>query len=168
VARARPHRSFGARSKRLTQWVGPAGQGFVAVAAGGATLINNVPFTEASTIIRIRGMMSVQPQAFSASLDIVGAYGEAIVSQEAFAAGVASIPEPFSDADWSGWMVWRSFSYHLESSSTIGITELSWNDQVDSKSMRKVGPNDVLVGIAESQGGAFEISVPFRTLVKLS
>jgi len=43
-----------------------------------------------------------------------------------------------------------------------------WNFEVDSKAMRKVGENEVLVTIAESQGGAFNISTPLRTLVKFS
>ncbi len=90
---ARPHRSFGGkRSARLTQWIGPAAQDYVNVAAGGATLLGSAPFEEAATIMRTRGQVSIIPQAVSADVAIAGAFGIGIVSQEAFAAGVASKP----------------------------------------------------------------------------
>jgi len=167
MARARIHRpSFGSGPRRLTQWVAPANQGFVNVASAGATLISSFAPDEGMTIVRSRGMVSVRATSLASTIDIVGAYGEAIVTNEAFAAGVGSIPEPFTDADWGGWLVWRSFSYSwLASSADIQTSEVF---EVDSKAMRKIGPNDVLVGIAESQVGAYSISSPVRTLVKLS
>jgi len=150
------------------QWIGPAIQGYQAVASGGATLIGSAPFAEPSTIIRTRGQVSIIPSTAGADLNIVGAFGIGIVTSEALAAGVASVPEPFTDADWGGWYVWRSFSYNLEFSDATGLNFLNWNFEVDSKAMRKITTNESLVLVAESQGGAFSISTPIRTLVKLS
>jgi len=48
------------------------------------------------------------------------------------------------------------------------VNFVPWHFEVDSKAMRRMGPNKVLVGIAESQSGAYTISSPLRTLVKLS
>ena len=155
-------------ARRLTQWIGPADQGYVAVASAGATLIASAPFEEQTTIVRNRGNVSIKITTVTADLDIVGAFGLGIVTAEAFAAGVGSMPEPFSDADWGGWMVWRSFSYHFEFITGTGSDFLVWDFEVDSKAMRKVSPNEVLVLIAESQVGAYSISTPLRTLVKLS
>ena len=155
--------------RRLTQWVGPADQGFINVASGGASIISSISFEEQTTAVRIRGDLTIIPQSSAADLTIVGAYGEGIVTQEAFAAGVASMPEPFTDGDWGGWMVWRSFSFRLEvGTDTTGFEFLPWDMEVDSKAMRKISPNEVLVAIAESQTGAFSISAPVRTLLKLS
>ena len=112
--------------------------------------------------------MSVIPQVFTADLNIVGAFGMGIVSAEAFAAGIGSIPIPFLDGAWGGWMVWRSFSYRFEFATAAAVNFPGWNFEVDSKAMRKVTPNEVLVLIGEGQGGAFSISVPMRVLVKLS
>jgi len=161
-------RPFRTGTKRITAWAGIADQGFIAVASAGATLINSLTLGEPGTIVRVRGMVSVNPQALGASVAVVGAVGMGIVSAQAFAAGVGSMPEPFSDAEWGGWLVWRSFGYFLNVTSDIGRLMPDWNFEVDSKAMRKVGENEVLVTIAESQGGAFNISTPLRTLVKFS
>ncbi len=167
---ARPHRSFprSAGSKRQTDWIGPALQGFIAVASGGATIIHSFPFETSGTIVRVRGNIAVKPQAVSADLSIVGAYGMAVVSAEAFTAGVASVPEPMTDADWAGWFVWRSFSYSFEFNDATGINFVPWNFEVDSKAMRRVRPNEVIVGVAESFVGAYSISAPLRVLEKLT
>ncbi len=166
---ARPRRAFtGGGSRRLTQWLGPADQGYISVASGGATLTSSASFEEAATIVRSRGNVSIRPNAFTADVALVGAFGVAIVSTEAFNAGVTAIPEPFTDSDWGGWMVWRSFTYFFQFSDATGAQFNDWNFEVDSKAMRKLSPNETLVQIAESQGGAFQISTPLRHLIKLS
>jgi len=160
------HRTAG--SRRLTQWIGPAAQSYQNVASTGATLLAFVSFEEQTTVVRTRGQVSVRLQAFGVDLDIIGAFGMGVVSTEAFLAGVASIPEPFTDADWGGWFVWRSFSYHLEFNDVTGIESFLWDFEVDSKAMRKISPNETIVIIAESLAGAYAISAPLRVLVKLS
>ena len=165
---ARGH-GFRARSPgRLTQWFGPAAQNYVAVASGGATLVASLPFESANTVVRSRGQVSIRASVYSADVDIIGAFGMAVVSAEALAIGVTAIPEPFGDADWGGWFVWRSFSHHFESISQAGVLLGSWEFEVDSKAMRRVGVNEAVVLIAESNNGAFQISSPVRMLVKLS
>ncbi len=138
------------------------------MASGGATLVASFPFEEPLTIIRTRGMISVKPTSYAVDLSIAGAVGIGVVSAEAFTAGIASVPEPFSDGDWGGWFVWRSFGHHYEvldaTSSLLG----SWSMEIDSKAMRKVTPNEVMVVVAESQVGAFEIFDGTRHLFKLS
>jgi len=169
VARRRSFSHRGGGNHRLTQWVGPAAQGYISVTGGGASLISFVSFESPLTLIRTRGHTSIQPGSFSADLNIIGAVGMAVVSTEAFLAGVASIPEPFTDADWGGWMVWRSFSMHLDVQSAAGFDANSALEfEVDSKAMRKVTPNETVVIIAESFAGAFDISTPWRQLIKLS
>ena len=160
-----PGRSSGQR--RLVQWIGPADQAFIAVASAGATLIGSASFTDKATIVRTRGGVRIQAQVATADVAIVGAFGVGIVSADALAVGITAIPGPFRDADWSGWYVWRSFSDRLEFQSASGTRFLTFGFEVDSKAMRKVGPLDALVIVAESQIGAFSISAPIRTLAKL-
>ncbi len=164
----RPHRSFQMqRSSRLTQWLGPAFQGYVSVASGGATLISTATFEDPVTLMRSRGMVSITPTAVSADLDLVGAFGVGIVSAEAAAAGVASMPEPYSDSDWGGWVVWRSFAYHFEFATAAAVNYPRFDFEVDSKAMRKISASETIVTIAESVTGAFEISSNLRRLIKL-
>ena len=91
-----------------------------------------------------------------------------IVSAEAFAAGVASVPEPFTDADWGGWMQWRAFSYQFEFGTAAAVNYPNWNFEIDSKAMRKVESNEVLVQVFESIVGAVRVSAPLRILLKLT
>ena len=65
-------------------------------------------------------------------------------------------------------MVWRSFALHLDVQSVVGFDVQGMiNFEVDSKAMRKLSPNETLLTVAESQVGAFDIAIPWRTLVKL-
>ena len=125
-------------------------------------------FMTKPTIVRTRGIVSVFPTSAAADLNIVGAVGMGIVSDQAFDAGVASMPEPMTDANWGGWLVWHAFSYHLEFGTNASINYPRWDFEVDSKAMRKVGVNETVIIIAESTTGAFSISASLRQLYKLS
>jgi len=65
-------------------------------------------------------------------------------------------------------MVWRSFAYHFEFASASSVNYPRWDFEIDSKAMRKMGQNEVLVTVVESQGGAFNVASQTRLLVKLS
>ena len=137
------------------------------MASGGATLVSSISFEAPGTIVRSRGRISIQPQSYVADLNIVGAFGIGLVSDEAATVGITVIPEPFSDADWGGWMVWQSFALHYEfHDSTGSFLELE-AIEIDSKAMRKVEPNSRMVFVAESQGGAFFIAETVRLLEML-
>jgi len=165
---ARPRRDFGrARSARLTQWIGPPNQAFITVPNAGAIILSSVSFEEPLTIMRTRGRVSFVFDSEVADVQITGAIGMAIVSTEAFTAGVASIPEPYNDADWGGWFVWRSFGARYSFDDATGARVINLGFEVDSKAMRKVTPNETLVVIAESQSGAFDIFDGTRNLIKL-
>jgi len=134
----------------LTQWLGPAFQGYQTVAATGATIIASAAFESPLTIVRTRGMISVRPTTTAATIDMVGAIGMGIVTAEAFAAGVASVPEPHTDADWGGWFVWRSFGFAIDVTTDISRIKNSIEFEIDSKAMRKVTANEVLVVVCFS------------------
>ncbi len=165
---ARPRRVFGAARHRLTQWLAPALQEYVAVASGGATLVAFAPFEEAVTLIRTRGVISIMPESVAADVQIAGAVGMGIVSAEARVAGVASIPEPFTDGDWGGWFVWRTFAMNVQFESAAGTRLQQIDLEIDSKAMRKITPNENLVVVAESFTGAFRLFTGTRHLIKLS
>ena len=113
--------------------------------------------------------MSVEPQTFAVDLNIQGAFGLGIVSDQAFAAGAASVPGPWTDQDWDGWYVWQAFALSLEVTTDIGRLIPSNKEYViDSKAMRKVGANETVVLVIESQSGSLNSFFGFRTLVKLS
>ena len=165
----RRNRGFSHGARRTTSWIGPAEQGYVSVATTGATLVASLSSSnlDTGTIIRTRGQVSVGPQDVTADLAIVGAFGIGMVSTQAFGIGITAIPHPFRDADWDGWMVWRSFSYQFEFQDATGVNFPAWDFEVDSKAMRKLEGDYTMVLVAESFTGAFVLSAPLRHLLKL-
>ena len=120
------------------------------------------------TVVRTRGDVALRASSVAADTSVIGAYGVAIVNTDAFVAGIASIPGPFDDAGWDGWFVWRSFSLSFEFGDSTGFGLIQMNQEVDSKAMWKISDNETMVLIAESQSGAYQISMPLRFLLKLS
>jgi len=161
-------RAFSRGKQRLTQWVGPADQGFVTVASAGATLVATFPFGEPATIIRTRGAVAIQLNSYTTDTAITGAFGIAVVSTDAVGIGITAIPKPFRDADWGGWFVWRTFGHRFETITQAGVLLASWLLEIDSKAMRKVTPNETMVIVAESQTGIFSIFDGTRHLIKLT
>ncbi len=132
--------------------------------------MSGLAFEDPGTIIRTRGSIVVAPQSgLVTDLDITGAFGIGLVSQEAFAAGVASIPEPFTDSDWGGWMVIQPFAMRWEEvvGATEGLERMETTYEIDSKAMRKVQPNSIMVFVIESLTGAFAVADLTRLLIKL-
>ncbi len=169
---ARPRRDFrGAR--RQFQWVAGADQGYGAVATGGSTLLESFAPSDATltkpTVVRVRGVVSVQPQAFSADVTIKGAWGIGVVSDSAFAIGITAVPKPFDDASWGGWLAWQGFHYVVEFIDGTGFVAPADREYtIDSKAMRKVGDEETIVIVAQSQAGAFDISSNLRMGFKLA
>jgi len=170
---AHPRRRSGfVASKRQTTWVGPADQGYVAVASGAKVLVASFDPDSSSlkktTLIRTRGMMSVRPATLSTGIDLIGAWGLAVVSDQAFGIGITAIPGPFTNAGWDGWFAWGSYSFSWDDATSVGRAIASIQFEVDSKGMRKVSDNETVVVVAEQQGGGATVSMPFRLLFKLS
>jgi len=159
------------RSKRQLQWVGSADQGFVAVGANASIIHQSNATLGGTTIVRTRGGFSLAPASRAVTLEVIGAIGIGLVSDQAFAAGAGSIPGPFTDSDWSGWLYWAPFQYLWEVTTDIGRAVIGPNQgggaEIDSKAMRKVQANETLVVMVESQAGAFTAAINFRMLLKL-
>ena len=164
---ARP-RSFVRGKRRTPTWIGPADQSFISVATGAKVLISSISFAEPTTVARTRGEVSLHPEVVGADLSIDGAFGECVVSSDALAVGITAIPGPFSDPGWDGWLQWQSFAKRFEFGTAVGINfDAAWSYQVDSKAMRKIPAESVLVQVAESNAGAFKIAMHTRVLVLL-
>ena len=138
----------------------------LSVPSNGAAILSGLGQTPdssgKSTIIRIRGCWAFDP---GAATSLVMSIGIALVTDVAFAAGIASVPKPLDDEGWDGWM-WRMCRY----AGTRYSNEQSWGE-IDSKSMRKWDDSETLVVVAQNVsinvGGAAAItSINGRLLVK--
>jgi len=153
-------------AKRQSDWINSADQGYVVVGANASVLHQSAAAIGNNTIIRTRGLVSVNTTS-EADTEVVGAYGMGIVTAQAFAAGAASIPGPFTDADWDGWFVHGYWSYRLELAGTAGTLLIdSVEMPIDSKAMRKINGSEVLVVMCESQADACRVAINFRMLLK--
>ncbi len=172
MARARNFRGRSSAPRRQVTWIGPADQGYITVAAGGATILGSFDPIAAGmdkpTIVRTRGFVGIVPLSYTADLTVTGAFGVGVVSTQAFAAGIASVPEPFDEADWDGWFVWRSFAFEYEFQDSTGSFLSTFGLEVDSKAMRKVSANETMVLVGQSESGAFKIAPHIRALLKLA
>ena len=160
--------------RRPTQWVGAcAGLQVTAALPAVATIITEASFSlwPHPTLVRQRGQIQVYEQVGAAgTIDSCVALGLILVTAQALAAGVASLPKPSTeiDADW----LWYSQSMIAENIASPGVNSGILNDrkEVDGKAMRKCDNNMVLVLVADvvDSGTASNIRVNagFRLLLK--
>jgi len=171
MARRRTH--FVRPPKKTMVWLGGTpSQSSTAIAANTAVLLSTLnaaaltlrPFT----VLRTRGFVAVATDQTAATEKPFGIYSQIVVSDEALAAGIASIPEPFGEPD-ADFFVHQPFLNDILVTSAIGSMRGWTTFPFDSKAMRKVGNNDTIVtvgsNVAASHG--IEIIVVSRRLVQL-
>ena len=128
---------------------------------------------DGTTLIRTRGeWLVLMVDAAASQNSMSGAMGIGVVTADAFAAGIASIPGPLSDLDWDGWL-WHQFFDLIAGSpmdgtvaddrSSINSTSAAARYVIDSKAMRKLEENMVIFGMIET--GAEEGTVTLMSLV---
>ncbi len=160
------------RSKRQNVWIGLqtveqaiAANSVVLVGTLNAAALALRPFT----IVRSRILMWWSSDQTAANEFPLGAYGHIIVSDQATAAGVASIPDPTNNAD-APFHVWEPLIASIKVITQAGTQDPQGRQfVVDSKAMRKVGNNEDLATVlsnAHATDGA-TFSEIGRILVKL-
>ena len=173
--------------RRHTEWIGGISTGYTGekVISAAATVIDsafdsrvvgNMSFTP-STLVRMRGLFQVFPADLALDRVGFGALGLIIVSGEAFDAGAASVPAPWTESHYDGWL----FHQYWSSVSKVDINLGTGSDQavsgaameprvIDSKAMRKFQDGDVLVMVIEavSSGVGAQYFLNYRLLFKLT
>ena len=159
----------GRAPRRSTQWIGSADDtAFDNLAGSTKQLDQSFAFAEPATIVRTRGMLWIKSDQLAASEEPFGALGMMVASDEAVAAGAASLPGPFTEDFSDSWFVWLTWAAHQISVSS-SPQAVQWGQfEIDSKAQRKVHDGDT-VGVMIETGSAFgcEFLMHFRMLVKL-
>jgi hypothetical protein len=105
-----------------------------------------------------------------------GALGMAIVSENAFDAGVGSLPHPIADVGWGGWIWFRQFSLISSVVMDTGTTSeaglvlpsgAALRIEIDAKAQRKVKVTDVqcfVLDVVEIGTASAQIMVNTRVL----
>ena len=162
-----PRRSTRSSYPRRTQSIAPT-WGYLQ-STGSATIlapssvflmgsfVQNVPAIE-ETVLRTRGVISINSDQSAAVERQQGAFGMIVVSEQAFTAGVASLPSPVSQGGNDEWFVHQSFAQQSAKSLGTGPVPSIW---IDSKAMRKVPEGYRIALIIENADAAMSLEVLF-------
>ena len=123
------------------------------------------------TIVRSRFVIGVESDQTAASESQIGAFGMAVVSDEAVAVGVTAVPTPVTQMASDYWFVHQIFMSSCIVKDATGIDfDVMKNYEIDSKAMRKVdiGQDLVLVAELSAAGAGFAFTVGGRMLVKVN
>ncbi len=118
----------------------------------------------------IRTHLEVNWRSDQAAVDEapMGCLGAMVITSSASAAGIASIPTPVTESD-ADWYVYQPLINAFKFLSSVGFqSDAGSVYTVDSKAMRKVGPDqDVAFVTEESNAFGGIISIMGRFLIKL-
>ncbi len=155
-------------------WLGGAATRTTLAAAGTSVLLTQLnaaalalrPFT----VVRSRGLLFGRSDQFVATEPYGFAYGNIIVTEQAVAAGVVSVPTPVTE-DPSDWHVYERIVGTLILGSGVGFQDMSGGENliIDSKAMRKVDLGEDLIAVIESDAlsNGVIVSAYIRVLIKL-
>ena len=155
-------------------WIG-AGVGDVTIVASANAIVSSLsagalllrPFT----ILRTRMLINYESDQAAVSERGFGSLGRIVVSSQAVAAGATAIPDPGTisgdpDADWFVHQPCMFSFLFLDSSGFTDMGSLPY--VIDSKAMRKVGPNqDVVTMFSEEGAKGAVLTTQGRMLVQL-
>ena len=173
MARKISARQFVRPPQRTKIWIG-AGVGLTSLVGNSKQIISTLsvaalllrPFT----ILRTRMLLTLSSDQAAADERPIVAYGKMVVTETAAALGATAVPDPsgISGDPEAAWYVWQAMSVDVEFQSAIGFALYSVQYPIDSKSMRKVGPDDDVVSVTavEAAPGAI-LTTHGRMLLQL-
>ena len=156
---ARRRQSFTRPAPRTKMWIG-AGVGVTNIAGSTKALVSLLsagaktlrPFT----ILRTRMLIHAFSDQLGASEEPICSYGSIVVTDTAAAIGVTAVPNPsgISGDPEADWYLWQAMSVVFDFASAVGFDANAGAQYViDSKAMRKVGPDDDVVDMATTETG---------------
>ena len=170
------HPARGSPPRRAVVWGEGTGSSVVTTISTSAKtfLGSSVTFGEKTTIIRQRGMLTaILRTTNGAGAGFHCGLGVGVISADALAVGVTAVPGPLTDMGWP-WLIHRIFDVNSVTATVAdGANAVGCflRLEIDSKAMRKVGPNEAIVAVLESvESGTEVMDVLFdtRLLLKLT
>ncbi len=167
MARRSAFRPRGQRSSGVARdWgAGTGGTGVTLINATGSTILGAGVQTTGSelTLLRTRGIVDLFTKGTVATdgNGFFGAVGIGVFTDQAFTAGVASLPTPLTDSFSNVWLWHQYISVHVGDQSEYSAgPESAQRVMIDSKAMRKFDANQVLACILEVvEIGTMEMNV---------
>jgi hypothetical protein len=146
----------------------------IALTASGGTVLYNLTTVELArrlfTIVRTHIQMFLESDQLSADEFQAIAIGGAVVSDQAVAAGVASVPTPVTDDDSDYWWFHQYFMSSFAFASGVGFEAPGGSQMsIDSKAMRKVDDGQdvsIVAELASAISAGVILSTAGRMLIK--
>ena len=163
-------RGFQRPAPKTKVWIG-AGFSDVTLVSGAEKLITvlsaSAALLRSFTILRSRIALQFHTDQGAASEHPTGAMGYIVVTDQASGVGITALPAPIAEPD-ADWFIYQGLLATIDFGDNTGFTQTGNIFTIDSKAMRKVGPNQDVVSIIEmrSQGGAI-VNGEGRILVQL-
>ncbi len=155
-------------------WIG-AGVGDTTIVASTVQLISSLsaaalllrPFT----VLRSRILLFYGSDQVGVSERPIGSFGQLVVTRAASTLGVTALPDPSAisgDPD-QDWFIWQANIVDFRFVSGVGFESAAGIQYViDSKAMRKVGPNDDIVAVHSQENAVGAVlSTNGRMLIQL-
>jgi len=118
------------------------------------------------TVVRVRGMLGVESDQIAANEQPFGAWGLAVVSDQA-SASLPNIPTPITDENSDLWFAYQFFATSWKFNTSGAAIMATW--EFDSKAMRKVDDGQNIVSVFENASALHGLNyiIKYRLLVKL-
>ena len=146
-----------------------------AISANVAVILGSgiTPVGQPLTILRTHGFLEIQFTAIASANDgFSWACGFGIGSLDAFNAGAASLPNPFDDIDWKGWLWHQMGAVHSPTATLADMGSSIFRlIEIDSKSMRILGLNEVgflMFQAGETGVATIQVRAGTRVLTKVT
>ena len=157
--------------RKAVDWGASAPQAASTNVPGSSAVLLEVflPIAGGETVIRTRGMLGYKSDQIAASEIQLGAFGIAVVSEQAATVGITAIPHPSTDAPWGGWFYHTYLMSEFVFSSAIAFqADFMHTIVIDSKAMRKIDEDDRIVVVVENTAATgFAIANSERFLSKV-
>jgi len=160
--------------RRRTTWIGNEITSVDKITVAAATSIvyqlfdlRLNPAIVGSTILRTRGLFRAMTDQVGAAEFPFGAIGMAVVDGEAFDAGIVSLPTPYTESDDHSWFFHSYFATDFDISA-VGSSSNPFELEVDSKAMRKLQENDVIVWILQNQSATDALFFTWATRILIA
>ena len=148
-----------------TTWAGLFPTSPQTVAAGVKLLLGSFvisgDFDE--TVVRSRGALTWVSDQVAGTESPTGAFGMILVSEDAFTVGITAIPDPVSDSDNDGWLLWVPMTTLQRGSMVFPLDK-----EFDSKGQRIIRDGmrvAVVVANSSATDGA-QFSLALRVLAR--
>ncbi len=156
--------------RRLTAWGSITSTTYITIPASSKVLLGSLSaaalaLSVPGTLVRVRGSISVGSDQGAALEEQIGAVGLGIVQETARVAGVASLPDPVTEADAELWNTIIGFNQKALNSDGTSTKTYPF----ESKAMRKVEDAEalVVVGVNNHATHGLVVALYARFLFKL-